>query len=47
MHEKAYGDAEERAKAIELAEEMLAASAIHEEEEKWQSARVMYIYRTG
>ncbi len=33
VYDKAYGDAEERSKANELAEEMLAASAVHEEEE--------------
>jgi len=33
IYDKAYSTTEERAKAIELAEEMFAASAVHEEEE--------------
>lgn len=32
---KAYGDSEEITKDKELAEEMLGASAVHEEEDKW------------
>jgi hypothetical protein len=32
VYDKAYGDAKERAKTIELAEEMLAASAVYEKE---------------
>jgi len=35
MYDKAYCDAEKRARGSELAEEMIAASAIHEEEGKW------------
>ncbi len=35
IYDKAFGHAEERAKDSELAEEMLAASAVHEEEDKW------------
>jgi len=35
LYNKAYGDAEEIAKDWELAEEMFAASAVHEEEDKW------------
>jgi hypothetical protein len=33
IYDKAYCDAEERARTIELAEEMFAASVIHEEED--------------
>jgi len=35
IYDKACGDAEERAKDSELAEEMFAASAVHEEEDNW------------
>ncbi len=35
LYNKAYSDAEERAKGWELAEEMFAANAVHEEEDKW------------
>ena len=35
LYNKAYGDSEDRTPVSELAEEMLAASAVHEEEEKW------------
>ena len=35
IYDKVYGNAEESAKAIELAEEMLAANAVHEEEDNW------------
>ena len=35
LYDKTYGDPEEMAKDKELAEEMLAASAVHEEADKW------------
>jgi len=35
IYDKVYGNAEESAKAIELAEEMLAASAVYEEKDNW------------
>lgn len=35
LYNKAYGDSEDRTQGSELAEEMLAASAVHEEEDKW------------
>jgi metal-responsive CopG/Arc/MetJ family transcriptional regulator len=35
LYNKAYGDSEDRTQVSELAEEMLAASAVHEEEDKW------------
>jgi len=35
LYNKAYSDSKDRAKDSELAEEMFAASAVHEEEDKW------------
>ncbi len=35
IYDKAYSTTEERAKDSELAEEMLAASAVYEEEDNW------------
>jgi metal-responsive CopG/Arc/MetJ family transcriptional regulator len=35
LYNKAYGDSEDRTRDSELAEEMLTASAVHEEEDKW------------
>ena len=35
LYNLAYGNSEERAKGSNLAEEILAASAVHEEEDKW------------
>ena len=35
LYNEAYGTAEDRAKSSDLAEEMLAAGAVHEEEDKW------------
>lgn len=35
LYNKAYGNEEDRARDGDLAEEMLAASAVHEEEDKW------------
>ena len=35
IYDKAYSTTEERAKDSELAEEMFAASAVHEEEDNW------------
>ncbi len=35
LYNKAYGNSEDRAKSSDLAEEMLAAGAVHEEEDKW------------
>ena len=35
LYNKAYGDSEDRTKDSKLAEEMFAASAVHEEEVKW------------
>ncbi len=35
LYNKAYANSEDRAKVSGLAEEMLAASAVHEEEDKW------------
>jgi metal-responsive CopG/Arc/MetJ family transcriptional regulator len=35
LYNKAYGNSEDRARSIDLAEEMLAAGAVHEEEDKW------------
>jgi metal-responsive CopG/Arc/MetJ family transcriptional regulator len=35
LYNKAYGDSEDRTQVSELAEEMLTASAVHEEEDKW------------
>ncbi len=35
LYNKAYGSVEDRAKSSELAEEMLAAGSVHEEEDKW------------
>ena len=35
LYDKAYGDPADRIESSELAEEMLAASAVHEEEDKW------------
>ena len=35
LYNKAYGSAPDRAKNSELAEEMLAAGSVHEEEDKW------------
>jgi len=35
MYDKAYGHAEDRARGSELAEEMLATSAVHEEDDNW------------
>ena len=35
LYNKAYGASEDRTRASDLAEEMLAAGAVHEEEDKW------------
>jgi hypothetical protein len=35
LYNKTYGNPEDRVKSIDLAEEMLAAGAVHEEEDKW------------
>ena len=35
LYNKAYGGSQDRSKGSELAEEMFAASAVHEEEDKW------------
>ena len=35
LYNKAYGSAEDRAKGSDLAEEMLTAGAVHEEEDQW------------
>ncbi len=35
LYNKAYGNSEDRTQGSELAEEMLAAGAVHEEEDKW------------
>ncbi len=35
LYNKAYGDSENRSRDSELAEEMLTASAVPEEEDKW------------
>ena len=35
LYNKAYADSDDRIKDIELAEEMFASSAVHEEEDKW------------
>jgi len=35
LYNKAYGEPEEITKDSDLAEEMFAASAVHEEEDKW------------
>ena len=35
LYNKAYGTSDDRIKDSELAEEMFAASAVHEEEDKW------------
>ena len=35
LYNKAYGDPEDRIKGSELAEEMFAGSAVHDEEDKW------------
>jgi metal-responsive CopG/Arc/MetJ family transcriptional regulator len=35
LYNKVYGDSEAGVRNSELAEEMLAASAVHEEEDKW------------
>jgi metal-responsive CopG/Arc/MetJ family transcriptional regulator len=35
LYNKAYGTSADRIKDSELAEEMFAASAVHEEEDKW------------
>ena len=35
LYNKAYGAPEDRTEGSELAEELFAASAVHEEEDKW------------
>jgi metal-responsive CopG/Arc/MetJ family transcriptional regulator len=35
LYNKAYGNPEDRAAGSDLAEEMLAAGAVHEKEDKW------------
>jgi len=35
LYNKAYGNPEDSAKSSDLAEEMLTAAAVHEEEDKW------------
>ena len=35
LYNRAYGDSADRTRDSELAEEMLTASAVHEEEDKW------------
>ena len=35
LYNEAYGDSKESTKERELAEELLAASAVHEEEDRW------------
>jgi hypothetical protein len=37
LYNQAYGEQKDQARESELAEELFAASAVHEEEDKWLS----------